>query len=361
LNQYQQTSPAPADLVPLAGSAVTPGALCPASEPAPAPTSAGAAAVQPSSRNTISQYIRGRIAVPLYNSSTGEYNIHLYALPQAQEIGQIRHARQPNFWADGQRLLFRRPEANGGIYQYNFADGAETLVSEPLNQQHPFYDPWGSRLVYGNQTPVPGANGSLQSLLFVQCSLLSPQSEAEQSCRNMAQFGVLLAAGPPGEIQGAYPVWTLTDMIAYNGCTTAAGVNRCGIYSVASSSTRRLSDGLTPRQLTDHPTDTPSDTKGNFIAFSSQRMGNWEAFIMNLDGSGLRNLSDKSLSQDGLPVISPDGYWVAFLSNRDGPWAVWVASVDGLQGQQKLFDLPTGLQVGMNDQDWLNERLAWGP
>lgn len=81
---------------------------------------------------------------------------------------------------------------------------------------------------------------------------------------------------------------------------------------------------------------------------------------MNLDGTGLRNLSDKSLSKDGLPAISPDGGWVAFVSNREGPWAVWVASVDGHQ-TQKLFDLPTGRQVGMNDQDWLNERLAWGP
>jgi len=355
LNQYQPASPAPASLVPLAGSGE---ALCPASAPTPPPTPA---AVVERSGNTISQYVRGRIAVPLYNSRTGAYNIHLYSLPQAQEVAQIGQARQPHFWADGQRLLFKRPGDNGGIYEYNFADGTEKLVSDKLDQQHPFYDPWGSRLVYGSQMLLPGASNSLRSLLFVQCSLLSPQSETEQSCRNMAQFGVLLGAGQLGEIQGAYPVWTLTDMIAYNGCTLTAGVNRCGIYSVPSSATRRLSDGLTPKQLTDHPTDIPSDTKGNLIAFSSQRTGNWEAFTMNLDGNRLRNVSDKSLAIDGLPVISPDGYWVAYISNRDGPWAVWVTSTDGLQSQQKLFDLPAGGRVGMNDQDWLNERLAWGP
>jgi hypothetical protein len=233
-------------------------------------------------------------------------------------------------------------------------------VSDRLNYQHPFYDPWGRRLIYDNQDMPVGAGGIPQTSLLIQCSLMPPSRETEQLCRDIAHFGMLLSARPTSVIQGSHPVWTLTDMIAYTGCHSEDGTSRCGIYTVPSTSTPRFSDGFTPRLLTDHPTDIPSDTKGNLIAFSSQREGNWEAYIVNLDGSGLRRRSYGSTSQDGLPTISPDGYWLAFVSNRAGSWSVWVTSIEGGQ-TQKLFDLPVDHRVGMNDQDWLNERLSWGP
>jgi hypothetical protein len=302
----------------------------------------------------------GRIAVPLYNSDTGEYAIHLFSMPEAREVAYIINARQPHLRADGQRLLFRRPEDNGGIYEYNFMDRTGELVSERLNHQHPFYDPWGNRLVYGNQDLILGADGKPHSFLLVQCSLLPPHVETEQRCQDILGFGVLLPAGQMGEIQGSHPVWTATDLIAYSGCNSWAGFNHCGIYTVPSLSTKGFSNGFIPGQLTDHPTDTPADTKGDFIAFSSQREDNWEAYLIHLDGSGLTNLSNSSDSQDGLPAISPDGAWVAFVSNRGGAWAVWATSIDGRQ-TRKLFELPAGQQVGKDEVDWLNERLAWGP
>lgn len=361
LGQYRPAAPAPASLVSLAGSdaagMLAPWGLCPAGQPAPSPAPG---VTEPSGEIEVPPYITGRIAVPLYNSSTGGYNIHLFSLPRAQEIAQIPAASQPNFSADGQRLLFRRPGDNGGIYEYNFADGTEKLVSEKLNHRYPFYDPWGNRLVYESQELISGASDSARPFLLVQCSLLPPHSEAERGCQDIRQFGALLSAGSMVEITGSHPVWTITDMIAYSGCTSDGGGDRCGIYTVPSASTRRLQAGSAPRQLTDHPTDIPSDTKGNLIAFSSQRAGNWEAYIMNLDGTDLRDLSDRPLADDGLPAISPDGDWAAFVSNREGSWSVWVTSVDGRQ-TQKLFGLPAGQQLGINDQDWLNERLAWGP
>lgn len=367
LTYSEPVSPAPASLVSPIGQATTklvatPWAACTITRQPASPPSTSVAATTTALDNSSSTppiYSRGRIAVPLY-SSVGGYNIHLFSIPEGREIAQISNARQPNFWADGQRLLFKRPGENSGIYEYNFADGTEKLVSERPNYQYPFYDPWGSRLVYDNRDLPVGAGGISHSSLLIQCSLIPPSREIDQLCRNISQSGILLSAGPTGAIRGSHPVWTLTDMIAYSGCNSEAGVSRCGIYTVPSTSAARFSDGFAPRLLTDHPTDIPSDTKGNLIAFSSQREGNWEAYIVNLDGTGLRNRSKSSTSQDGLPTISPDGYWVAFVSNREGSPAVWATSIEGGQ-TQKLFDLPADQRVGMNDQDWLNERLTWGP
>ncbi|NJN92883.1 MAG: hypothetical protein HC875_01700 [Anaerolineales bacterium] len=149
-------------------------------------------------------------------------------------------------------------------------------------------------------------------------------------------------------------------MIAYKGCNTWAGSRLCGIYLVPSASTKGFSDGFIPRQLTRDTSDIPSDSKGNLIAFTSRRDGNWEAYVMDLNGDGIRNLSNSPDSDDGLPAISPDGYWVAFVSNRGGQWAVWAAPVAGGDAQ-KLFDLPTNAPWGSGDRDWTNERISWGP
>jgi hypothetical protein len=171
---------------------------------------------------------------------------------------------------------------------------------------------------------------------------------------------VLVSAGQAGEIWGSYPVWTSNDMIAYKGCDNWAGSSSCGIYMVGSWATKSLSNGAMPIQLTQDGSDIPSDTKGNLIAFTSHRDGDWEAYVMSLDGTQVRNLSKNPNSNDGLPTISPDGNWVAFVSDRGGRWAVWLVPVTGGPAQ-KLFNLPAGTPWGNNDQTWLNERISWGP
>jgi Tol biopolymer transport system component len=58
-------------------------------------------------------------------------------------------------------------------------------------------------------------------------------------------------------------------------------------------------------------------------------------YVVNSDGSGLRNLTSKLAGQGfgaGLasdPVWSPDGRKIAFLSKRDGNWEVYVINVAG--------------------------------
>jgi hypothetical protein len=93
---------------------------------------------------------------------------------------------------------------------------------------------------------------------------------------------------------------------------------------VPAISTKRSSDGISPVRLTDYPGDLPVDSKGNFVTFTSQRDGDWEAYIMDINGQRVNdlvakndiiNLSQSPTSNDGLPVISPDGSGAA-VSDR---------------------------------------------
>jgi hypothetical protein len=274
---------------------------------------------------------------------------------------QIANARQPNFRLDGQRLLVNH-EGGGieNVFEYNLLDGTNRQVGDGPKDSHPYYDAGGNRVVFDNPELIIGAKGIRQPFIFVQCGLLPPHLETEPRCRDIPSLGVLVPAGQMGEIQGTHPVWTSTDMIAYKGCNTWAGARLCGIYIVPSTSTKGFSDGFIPRQLTSDTSDIPSDTKGNFIVFTSQRDGNWEAYVMDLNGGGVKNLSNSPDSNDGLPAISPDGNWVAFVSDRGGSWAVWAVPIMG-GDVQKLFDLPADHPWGDGDRNWTNERISWGP
>ncbi len=76
----------------------------------------------------------------------------------------------------------------------------------------------------------------------------------------------------------------------------------------------------------------------------------------------MRNISNSPNSNDGLPTISPDGNWVAFVSDRDGQWAIWATPItDGSAKTKKLFNLPSDSPWGNEGQGWIDERISWGP
>jgi Tol biopolymer transport system component len=65
------------------------------------------------------------------------------------------------------------------------------------------------------------------------------------------------------------------------------------------------------------------------IAFMSDRDGNQEIYVMNVDGTNQVNLSNNSAMDSG-PAWSPDGKKIAFVSNRDDAHgAIWVMNADG--------------------------------
>ena len=67
---------------------------------------------------------------------------------------------------------------------------------------------------------------------------------------------------------------------------------------------------------------------GDLIALHSDRDGDWEVFVMNADGTEVRQLTDND-DWDGVPAWSPDGKRIAFASDRDGDLEIFVMNADG--------------------------------
>ena len=71
-----------------------------------------------------------------------------------------------------------------------------------------------------------------------------------------------------------------------------------------------------------------SNESGDLIAFASDRDGDWEIFVMNPDGTEVRQLTDHD-DGDYSPSWSPDGTRIAFSSNRYGGKEIFVMNADG--------------------------------
>jgi TolB protein len=75
---------------------------------------------------------------------------------------------------------------------------------------------------------------------------------------------------------------------------------------------------------------------------------NSEVFLMNRDGSDIRNLSGHP-DFDGYPAFSPDGRWVVFASNRDGntfvEFNLYIVDVQGENLTQLTETIPGVEQV----------------
>jgi len=110
-------------------------------------------------------------------------------------------------------------------------------------------------------------------------------------------------------------------------------------------------DGSGVRNLTNNPASDGGlacSPDGTRIAFVSGRDGNAEIYVMNADGSGLRNLTNNPAS-DGGPAWSPDGTRIAFSSDRDGDYGIYEMNADG-SGLRYLTNYPAS-----------DEAITWSP
>ena len=126
------------------------------------------------------------------------------------------------------------------------------------------------------------------------------------------------AAKPfPGGLSG-----TLAFQSDVRGPDNPDGRNHIFTIDLASGAVRQLTSGRNHHDS--NPRWSPDGTR---IAFKSSRGGNWDAYVMNADGSNVIRLTDHR-ANDHDPVWMPDGQSVIISSDRDSRedlYRVWIA------------------------------------
>jgi dipeptidyl aminopeptidase/acylaminoacyl peptidase len=131
-----------------------------------------------------------------------------------------------------------------------------------------------------------------------------------------------------------YPTYS-PDMsrLLFATTTYRAGNSEVGrgiqVMDVATGEVKTLFD--LPTTFDSAPAWSPD---GNRIAFESNLDGDMEIFVMNADGSDVRQITHNTIHDEG-PAWSPDGRRLAFTSGPDNLHGdIWVMNADGSDARQ---------------------------
>jgi len=282
----------------------------------------------------------GRIAFPIWNATSGVYEIYLAnAKDGSQRSLLVSGMHQPALSPDGLWLAANGQRANHELLSLFKLDGTILVeISKYHEDGQPAWSADGSKLVYASFRQ----GGDRQPRMYVLDGVPWEGGKVE---------GREIRTGQDA-IRGEMPAWTIEGQIVYRGCGLDSPKFDCsglGLQIVPGTP-----QAVTPLQLTDQPGDIRPAVHDTKVAFMGNRDGDWEIYVVGLDGSGLKQLTSNGAS-DGLPVWSPDGKTLAFVSDQGGTWAVWAMGADGANAR-RLFDI--GGDLG---SDWTRQQISWGP
>jgi TolB protein len=149
------------------------------------------------------------------------------------------------------------------------------------------------------------------------------------------------------------PVWSPDNQaIAYTSYrpsdSSGMGVYRDIVISHLETGLREQPAKGNPQRQNYLPIYSPDGTK---IAFTSDRDGNPEIYVVNSDGSGLRRITNNP-AIDVTPTWSPSGNQIAWVSDRTGSPHIYIMNADGT-GQKSIIseycDRPTWASGQFNE------------
>jgi Tol biopolymer transport system component len=88
-------------------------------------------------------------------------------------------------------------------------------------------------------------------------------------------------------------------------------------------------------RLNDRPTWSPT---GSQIVFSAVVGGHRDLYVVDADGTGLRQLTDTPDFDEFAPAWSPDSTQIVFQANPEAQWDIYAMNADGTDRRRLTTD-----------------------
>jgi len=207
----------------------------------------------------------------------------------------IRHIT-PSWDSNKSKIIFSK---DFDIYSMN-PDGTNLQEildgnSSEVRYYYPVFSQDGTKIAYVHQNT---------SSIYDQIYIIDADGTNPKNLTNSPSY------------QHDHPSWCLNDKIIFYSLRD----DRYKIYSIKSDGTA-LTDLSSITTATKNDFEPSCSPDGNKIAFKSDRSGNNDIWVMNLNGSNPVNITDTPTFSEGHPSWSPDGSKILYLSS-DGMWTI---------------------------------------
>ena len=290
----------------------------------------------------------GLIAFSVFNPAPDRqvYEIHLIDLAcinspagceSSQRVFALSGVSEPALNLDGQYLAYRawsEPTSPRSLLSSNLAADTPNRVGGFWEDAQPDWSPTEYRLIFASQRESDR-----------RWRLYTSWGDGTREV-NLRREGRSPTFAPDGY------------RFAFESCDGTG--NQCGLWLGDLEHSEYESRPFLEDPLARAPDWSPV---GEQIAYMANPNGNWDLYLVNSSGTGVRRLTTDP-AVDGLPAWSSDGQWLAFLSNRGGDWGLWLLQMDTGQVRQLVslagmsFTPPQRSPYGQ--RDWLDEQISWG-
>ncbi|MEA3439831.1 MAG: hypothetical protein U9R58_06080 [Chloroflexota bacterium] len=243
-------------------------------------------------------------------------------------------------------------DGNSDIYLYDTSNGSIVrLTNSPNEDTQPAISKNGNKIAFisnrsgDNDVWVMNIDGSSQTNITNnpaddQNPTWSPNNGTIAFQTNRDGNLEIYAMGADGSNQrnlsnypaadDTQPYWFESKLLIIStGQSIAFTSNRDGNQEVYLMD----SDGANQRNISNAPNASDfqpaADQAGDRIAFTTDRTGNLEIFVMTTAGTGQQNLS-MNPAEDKQASWSPDNRYIAFTTNRDGNQEIYIMEGDGV-------------------------------
>ncbi|MFN8561290.1 MAG: DPP IV N-terminal domain-containing protein [Anaerolineae bacterium] len=216
--------------------------------------------------------------------------------------------------------------------------------------------------VASTSSPVTLTSGSLSTSASTNCGepQTTPTPTATEICGQdqttddgFPVIDMSLCGPDTGEVEA--PPWTPIDvggavcpdwLVYHTNMTGDWELFRLGELPDGVQADPNLSRGVGERIFDVMPASSP-DRK--WIAFASNRDGNWEIYLSAVEEDMIRRVTFNTSAIDVDPVWSPIGDNIIYESSRDGNWELY------------MFNVGTGVETRLTDNPASDVNAAWAP